>query len=150
MTGGLNFDEYYIRKADGTVVNQSIQLGLGQKLINTSEVCLSIGASGSLNYLTFNEDIISIAFSENRDGLLHKYNKKESFNNRLGFGGFVDMELKQILFNRLSLFSRVEANNVSLVPTKHIQRGLPFLKVDYSSVEFMLGIRFNLKTKQTN
>ncbi len=55
------------------------------------------------------------------------------------------MELKQILFNRLSLFSRVEADYVSLVPTKHMQRGLYFLKIDYSSVEFMLGIKFSLK-----
>lgn len=149
FSGGLNLGEYDAQKADGTVINQSIKLGLAQKLLNTSELCLSLGASGSLNYLTFDEDIIRIAFSENRDGLLYKYNKKESFKNRFGIGAFIDMEFKQILFNRLSLFSRVEAGYVSLVPTKHIQRGLSFLKVDYSSVEFMLGIRFDLK-KEAN
>lgn len=149
FSGGLYYGEYDAQKADGTVINQSIKLGLAQKLINTSEVCFSLGASGSLNFLTFDEEIISIAFSENRDGLLFKYNKKDSFKNRFGIGAFIDMELKQILFNRLSLFSRVEADYVRLVPTKHIQRGLSFLKVDYSSVEFMLGIRFDLK-KEAN
>ncbi len=149
FSGGLSLGEYNVRKADGTAVNHSIKLGLAQKLINTSEVCLSLGASGSLNYLTFDEDIIRIAFSENRDGLLYKYNKKESFKNRIGIGAFIDMELKQILFKRLSMFSRVEAGHVSLVTTKHIQRGLSFSKIDYSNVEFMLGLRFSLKNETT-
>jgi len=141
---GVNIGDYEARKADGTVMNQSIKLGLAQKLVNTSEVCLSVGVSGSLNYLTFDEDIISIAFSENRDGLLFKYNEKESFKNRFGIGGFVDMELKQILFDRLSLFSRVGVENVSLV-NNHFQRGISFLKIDYVSMECMLGLRFSLK-----
>lgn len=70
MSGGLYFDEYYIRKADGTVLNQSVKIGVAQKLVNTDEVCLSLGVNGSLNYLKFDEKTISIYFTDSREGYI--------------------------------------------------------------------------------
>ncbi len=104
--------------------------------------CISIGLIGSLNYVKIDENTVSIYYLETQILPVTQSDKTEKYKNRFGYGAFLDMELKQVLFKRLSVYSRVEVDDVSLVNS--YPRGFYFLKTDYTSLEFMLGVRFNL------
>lgn len=96
--------------------------------------------------MKFDEQIKNFWFDETRAGTISFEEKPEEFKNRFAYGAFLDMELKQVLFKRLSVFSRVEVDDVTLTNT--FIRGIPFLKWDYTYLEFMLGIRFNERLNQ--
>jgi hypothetical protein len=137
-------ENYDILKSDGTLSINRVKLGLAQKLISNNQYCISLGIVTSLNYAKFDESHVYIAFRESYPGTLFHEEKVEEFKNRFGYGAFLDMELKQVLSKRISLFSRIEVEDIELMG-KNRPIGIPFQKIGYTSLEFMLGVRYNLK-----
>jgi hypothetical protein len=118
---------------------------VAQILKNTDQVSLSLGGFASLNYLKFDEKIVGYEFIKDREGGIWYSSNNEFVKNRLGFGAFLDMEIKQIFFHNTSLFSRFGTHYIQLSSSKNWQRGLSFqLPISMVILEFVFGVRFNL------
>lgn len=139
-------ESYLTQRVDGELHANTIRLGAAQFLKNTDQVSLSAGGFVSLNYLKFDEKIVAYDFTEDREGDIWYKSNDESLKNRLGFGAFLDMEIKQIPLRNTALFSRVGTHYIQLKSSKNVERGISFqLPTSMISLEYTIGLRFHFK-----
>jgi hypothetical protein len=139
ISGGIN--DYLTKNVNGKILINTLKLGIAQKVINSNEVCLSIGCFASLNYFIINDKIIYMAFAEGKDGIISNDTNNEILKNKFGYGCLIDFEIKKILFENLSIFTRVEVARTKFQPEI---RGLSFTTLDFNSIGFSLGLKINL------
>jgi hypothetical protein len=137
-----------MRNVKGKLKVSSIKLGIAHKIKNSDEICLSIGGFASLNYFKFNEDINSYDFYTTREGSFWSSTRNELLKNRWGLGCFVDMEIKHIAFKNTSLFSRFGADLIGYTRNPVRDDSMNFIG-DIKSIEFVLGLRIDLKKKKS-
>ena len=141
-------ESYFNRNVNGKLHTNSIRLGVAQILKNTDQVSLSLGGFVSLNYLKFDETIVDYDFINGREVSIWYSSNNEFIKNKPGFGAFLDMEIKQILFHNTSLFSRVGTHYINLGYVENQQIGLGVqINSIMVNLEFVFGIRFNLNKK---
>jgi hypothetical protein len=135
-------DLYFIEKVTGKILINKFKLGIAQKVMNSDKVCISLGGYASLNYFKIDTNIEFLGFSTTREGTIFFDTEDEFLKNKFGFGGLIDLDIKQFLFENMSLFSRIEVAHTKFKPDV---RGLSFTTFDFNYIGFALGLRINLK-----
>ena len=139
---------YTSQRVNGKLFVNTLKLGIAQKIKNSEAVCISLGAFASMNYFKFDDQIVTYEYIEMSEGNIWHRDGNELVKNRWGLGCFIDMEIKQVFLKNTSLFSRIGMDYIELVSSKNIQRGLSFQTNNMTSLEFALGLRFDLKKKK--
>lgn len=138
---------YVLYKTNGKLFANSLRLGFGQNILNSKYCRISLGVYGSLNYFRFNETSNNMGF--NIDTIWYndkiKYNK--SVNNKPGIGGLIDFEIKNVLFENTSVFTRISGDIIQYDGLKI--HGYPFLTPRITDLSYQLGIKINLKNKKS-
>lgn len=135
-------DLYYIEKVTGKILINKFKFGIAQKVMNSDKVCISLGGYASLNYFKIDNKIEFLGFSTTREGTILFDTEDEILKNKLGFGGLIDLDIKQFLFENLSLFSRIEVAHTKFEPHG---LGVPFTTFGFNYIGFAFGLRINLK-----
>lgn len=149
-TYSLNYrDSYYndIIIINGKMYVNSLRLGLSQILLNTENSRISIGGYGSVTYFKYNDNwthfFVSDSINSHWSGT-----RNHSYNNRIGFGGFIDFEIKHVFFDNVSLFTRIAGEDI-VHYQEEVYGGDPF---NYSNIQFLscfVGVRINLKKENS-
>jgi hypothetical protein len=132
---------YIMRKVDGNILANSLKLGIVQKLKNSKYICISAGGYACLNYFKFDDNIHYFNYESGIIGYDHFSSRDDFEKNKVGFGCLIDLELKQVIFDNTSLFSRF---NSEIIYYDGNIEGLSFINPSIASVCFMLGIKINL------
>ncbi len=140
--GGTELNSYLIIDATGTLFLGSMNLGFARNLISSESYSISLGGFIGLNYLFRNENKTYLNFDTVHPGRVTNSTFERWNSNKFGFGLLLDMEIKQIIIDQLSLFSRIEVAHTNNDP---VVRGLSFEVFSYNSISFSLGLKYNLK-----
>ena len=111
-------------------------------VVTLLSLVITLGGFVRLNYLFRNEEITSLYFDTVHPGIIENSTLEEWNSNKFGYGFLLDIEVKQILLDQLSLFSRIEVAHTNNDP---IVRGISFEVFSYNSISFSLGVKYNLK-----
>jgi len=132
---------YVMHEVDGKMQNISIRTGIGQKIVSTNELGISLGVFMSLNYFKLKEDIHYFNYDPIMMNFDKNISKDEFVKNRIGGGLFIDLELKQIILKNISLFSRCIAD---IVKYDGQIDGDPFCTSSIKDLGFSIGMKVAL------
>jgi hypothetical protein len=143
------YDEIHASTADGVSLiikeitpNNSrtyLKLNYSYSLINTEKSGLNIGPEVSLNFFTIDEDFKQIPNGMFPGGVS---NYSYSMSNRLGFGLFMEYELKEIISKRLSTFISLNSE-LTLFEKSGLDGGTKPSLIQWTN--YNLGVRYSLK-----
>ncbi len=131
----------YIKKVDPQNERFVFKLNYLLKLVNKSKASLCIGPEIGLNYFILNE---AIQRYENERIEAGNYENKYSRKNKFGYGLMIEFEIKEIIQERISIFSSVHPEITSF--EKADIEGSS-LSPDIRWVNMHLGIRYQLKNR---
>jgi hypothetical protein len=138
--------EYYrIESAQGDFSTLSVNVGAAQKLVTSNCLEFSVGADVGLNYYKQDNEYISIGLDKKRNDILYfnSSNEIEKRKNKFGIGAFIDMELKGIIFDELSIFSRLNIYH-SEYGDKHALRDDVPKTSKINNVSFRVGVKYRI------
>ena len=131
-----------MRDVEGKLFVNSISLGIARNLFNKQENRLSIGGYASLNYFKFNDERHYFLYESGAIGYDYVSTYSELIKNKLGLGCFLEIELKSILFDNTSLFTRM--NTEIIFYDARFITGSPFHVGNIFNFRFHLGIKIYL------
>lgn len=132
---------YIMYMAKGKFYANSIKLGIAQKLIDTKVFCISAGTYACLNYFYINENRHYFYYENETLGSDNITDLEKRYNNRPGIGGLIDLELKKLISNRISLYSRIGGD---IIHFDGRILGNPFAVNKIASLNYTLGIKIKL------
>jgi hypothetical protein len=106
------------RKIKGDFSSTAINIGIAQKIKNTNELCIAIGGYAGLNYFKFDDYIYNYYLGEG-GWYFEKHSRNEIRKNKIGFGGFVEFELKSLFFKNISLFTRINTEYIDFSESRY-------------------------------
>lgn len=138
-------DFYTVESVNGSFSASSVDIGLAQKIITSNCLEFSVGVDGGLNYYKQDNKYISIGLVKNRNEILYFNNENEieERKNKLGIGAFIDMELRNIFFDNLSLFSRLNIYHSDYIDKPIISDDVPKTS-KINSVSFSVGVKYRI------
>lgn len=144
------FDSYDIKSVNGSFSTSSVNVGVAQKIVTSDCLEFSVGADAGLNYYKQNNEYISIGLDKERNEIIYfnTSNEIEKRKNKFGIGAFIDMELKNIFFDNLSVFSRLNIYHSDYIDKPIIRDDVPKTS-NINSVSFRIGVKYRIpKTKE--
>ena len=131
---------YVMKDVDGELFVNSIQVGVARNLINLKESRLSVGGYASLNYFKFNDDrhYFNYEYGVVGSDYFTKVSKIE--NHKIGLGCYLDFELKNIILENTSLFTRI---NGEIIQYDGNIKGILFSNPRIINFKIHLGIKIN-------
>jgi hypothetical protein len=132
---------YYAKITDGSFQYSSMNLGVAQKLITRESFDFSIGLRGGLNYYRMNAQTRFLSFYTFQTGTIDDERIDDKRNHKPGIGLFLDMELKQIVFSNLSLFSRVDFYHSDYSDKPIVHESMPKIN-NLNMLGFRLGVKY--------
>lgn len=141
------FDSYDIKSINGCFSTSSVNVGAAQKIVTSDCLEFSVGADAGLNYYKQDYEITSIGLDKERNKILHfnTRNETEKRKNKFGIGAFIDMELKSIVFDDLSIFSRLNIYHSDYID-KPVERDDVPKTSKINSVSFRVGIKYRISS----
>jgi hypothetical protein len=140
---------YSMQIGYGEIFKGNLNLGIALNALSSDHYRISFGAFLGLNYLRRQENIKQIYFDPRSEGNVYNDTIDEWYKNRLGWGVSLEVELKQVIIERLSLLTRIEAGQTSL-EDGDMPRGISFLVWGYNSFTFSFGLKYSLKRKNAS
>jgi hypothetical protein len=140
------FDSYDIKSINGSFSTSSVNIGAAQKIVTSNCMEFSIGAEAGLNYYKPDFEITSVGLDKERNEIIYfnTYAETEKRKNKFGIGAFIDMELKNIFFDNLSIFSRLNIYHTNNVDQPLPRGGGSLMSVDVKSIMFRVGIKYRI------
>ena len=141
------FDSYDIKSINGCFSTSNVNVGAAQKIVTSDCLEFSVGADAGLNYYKQDYEITSIGLDKERNEIIHfnTRNETEQRKNKFGIGAFIDMELKRIVFDDLSIFSRLNIYH-SEYGDKHALRDDVPKTSKINSVSFKIGLKYRISS----
>jgi hypothetical protein len=141
------FDSYDIKSVNGSFSASSVNIGAAQKLVTSNCLEFSVGAETGLNYYKQDNEYISIGLDKERNEILYfnTSDEIEKRKNKFGIGAFIDMELKRIIFDNLSLFSRLNIYHSDYIDEPLLRGGGPETS-DINSISFRIGVKYRISS----
>ncbi len=146
-TESSGFVNHIIQTGSGEVFKGGINLGASYNMISSEHYQISVGSYLGINYIQRVEDCRLIAYEIDHPVDLSYKSIDEWHLNRLGWGVSVDVEVKHVLLDQLSVFTRIEAGQTRL--KDEIASGIPFEVNGYNGITFSWGVKYNLERKYT-
>jgi hypothetical protein len=136
---------YRIESVNGSFSTSGVNIGAGQKIVTFDCMEFSVGADAGLNYYNQNFEITSVGLDKERNEIIyfHTDNETEKRKNKFGIGAFVDMELKNVFFNNLSVFSRLNIYHSDYIDKPIISDDVPKTS-KINSVSFSVGVKYRI------
>lgn len=141
---------YRIESVNGSFSTSGVNIGAAQKIVTTDCLEFSVGADAGLNYYNQDFEITSVGLDKERNEIIYFHTDKETEKrkNKFGIGAFVDMELKNVFFNNLSVFSRLNIYHSDYIDKPIIRDDVP-KTLNINSVSFRVGVKYRIpKTKE--
>ena len=139
-----------VQIGNGEIFKGNVNLGASVNILSSHHYLISLGAFLGINYIHRVENIKSFSYSSSEIGDIYLDTIDYWYSNRLGWGVFLDVELMQVVVEQLSLFTRIEAGQSSVVDGRTMLRGIPFIISGYNSITFSFGMRYSLNSKNTS
>jgi len=139
-----------VQIGNGEIFKGNVNLGVSVNILSSNHYLISLGAFLGLNYLHRQENTTKFSLEQDLAGYMDKGIIDEWYTNRLGYGIFLDVELMQVVIEQLSLFTRIETGQTSLVDGGTMVRGIPFIVSGYNSIAFSFGMRYSFISKNTS
>lgn len=141
------FDSYDIKSINGCFSTSSVNVGAAQKIVTSDCLEFSVGADAGLNYYKQDYEITSIGLDKERNEIIHfnTRNETEKRKNKFGIGAFIDMELKRIVFDDLSIFSRLNIYHSDYID-KPVERDDVPKTSKINSVSFRIGLKYRISS----
>ncbi len=138
-------DYYRIESVNGNFSTSSVNVGAAQKIVTSSCLEFSVGADVGLNYYKQDNETISISLDKERNEILYfnTSNEIEKRKNKFGIGAFIDMELKRIFFDDLSIFSRLNIYHSDYID-KPVERDDVPKTSNINNVSFRIGLKYRI------
>jgi|JFJP01.2.fsa_nt_gi hypothetical protein len=136
---------YIIQSVNGSFSISSVNIGAAQKIVASDCLEFSVGADAGLNYYKPDFEITSVGLDKERNEIT-SFNtsvESEKRKNKFGIGAFIDMELKNIFFENLSVFSRLNIYHISYNEPL-VRGGGSFMAVDINSIGFRVGVKYRI------
>ena len=130
----------------GEVFKGNVNTGVAIYVLRSEHYSISIGTYLGLNYVHRKEITTHLQADEYGWSRMHRDTMDYWYKNRWGYGVFLDMEIKQFMFEQMGLFTRIEMGYTRLMDGSMI-RGVPFLVYGYNSISFSIGLKYNLRKK---
>ncbi len=140
-----NISDYHtIKSVNGSFSASSVDIGLAQKIITSNCLEFSVGVDAGLNYYKQDNEYISIGLNKDRNEILYFNNENEIVKrkNKFGIGAFIDMELKRIIFDDLSIFSRLNIYHSDYA--KPIVLNNTYQTSYVNRISFRLGLKYRI------
>ncbi len=136
---------YRIVSVNGSFSTSSVNIGAAQKLFTSDCLEFSVGADSGLNYYQQDNVVTFIGLDKERNEIIYFYNESETEKrkNKFGIGAFIDMELKRIFFDNLSIFSRLNIYHSDYIDKPIIRDDVPKTS-KINSVSFRIGIKYRI------
>ncbi len=139
------FGSYIVKSVNGRFSTSSVNIGAAQKLVTSNCLEFSVGAETGLNYYKQDNDYFSIGLDKERNEIIY-FNTGEDIEkrkNKLGIGAFIDMELKSIIIDNLSIFSRLNLYHSEYEDKHTLRDDIP--KTSFiNSVSFRIGVKYRI------
>lgn len=136
---------YIIESVNGSFSTSSVNIGAAQKIVTSDCLEFSVGAEAGLNNYKPDLEITSVTLDRERNEIsyFNTGSESEKRKNKFGIGAFIDMELKNVFFENLSVFSRLDIYHISY--NEPLQRGGgSFMAVDINSIGFRVGVKYRI------
>jgi hypothetical protein len=142
-------DTYDIKLFEGDFYHASARLGIAQKLITSEYFDFSIGLVTGLNYYKNDNEVRYLGFDTRLIGSVADGHETDIRIGRFGYGAIIDMELKRILIDNLSLFARLDLYQSSYTPGPY-PRGGDGVTSTINSICFGIGLKYRFNVSNTN
>lgn len=139
------FETYDIKSGNGSFSASSVNIGAAQKIVTTDCLEFSVGADAGLNYYQQDNEITSIGLDKERNEIIYFNTESEieKRKNKFGIGAFIDMELKNVFFDNLSVFSRLNIYHSDYIDEPIIRNDVPKTS-NINSVSFRIGVKYRI------
>ena len=139
------FETYDIKSGNGSFSASSVNIGAAQKIVTTDCLEFSVGADAGLNYYQQDNEITSIGLDKERNEIIYFNTESEieKRKNKFGIGAFIDMELKNVFFDNLSVFSRLNIYHSDYIDEPIIRDDVPKTS-NINSVSFRIGVKYRI------
>jgi hypothetical protein len=140
--------EYYrIVSTQGSFSTSSVNVGAAQKIVTSNCLDFSVGADAGLNYYKQDNEVISIGLDKERNEIIYfnTSNETEKRKNKFGIGAFIDIELKRIFFDNLSIFSKLNIYHSDYIDKPVLRNDVPKTS-SINSISFRIGIKYRIPT----
>ncbi len=136
-------ESYLIQLKNGSFSTAGINLGIAQKIVASEWFNFSAGVKGGLNYYQLENDVQYLNFHAGQNGTYSTETEKEIRKNKPGIGILLDMELKRVIINKLSLFSRIDLYH-SGYSNKHVVLDDIVKTHTITSFGFKMGLKLKI------
>ena len=136
---------YRIESVNGSFSTSGVNIGAAQKIVTSDCLEFSVGADAGLNYYQQDNEITSVGLDKERNETIYFHTDKETEKrkNKFGIGAFIDMELKNVFFNNLSVFSRLNIYHSDYIDKPIIRDDVPET-LNINSVSFRIGVKYRI------
>ena len=143
----LIYDTYRIKTTTGSFSTSSVNVGVAQKLLTSNCLEFSVGAEAGLNYYKQDNEFKTIELNNDVNEVIYydNGNEIEKRKNKVGFGAFIDMELKEIIFKNISIFSRINIYHSDYIDGP-IEYGGPPKTRKINSLSYRIGLRYRIQS----
>lgn len=138
-------DAYDIKTVNGSFSTSGVNIGAALKIVTSDCLEFSVGVDAGLNYYQQDNEITSVGLDKERNEIIYFHTDKETEKrkNKFGIGAFVDMELKNVFFDNLSVFSRLNIYH-SDYEGKHYPRMDVPITFNINSISFRVGVKYRI------
>ena len=136
---------YIIESVNGSFSTSSVNIGAAQKIVTSDCLEFSVGAEAGLNNYKPDLEITSVTLDRERNEIsyFNTGSESEKRKNKFGIGAFIDMELKNVFFNNLSVFSRLNIYHSDYIDKPIIRDDVPET-LNINSVSFRIGVKYRI------
>ncbi len=138
-------DAFKINTVNGSFSTSSVNLGAAQKIVTSNCLEFSVGVDAGLNYYQQNNEVTAIGLDKERNEIIyfHTETETEKRKNKFGIGAFIDIELKRIIFDNLSIFSRLNIYHSDYIDKPIIRDDVPKTS-NINNVSFRIGLKYRI------
>ncbi len=145
-SNGPQFPEYYFYKINSKNQRLGLHINFCHNLIENDNSSLGIGSGLSYYYFFYDRKTELTHYRPYPDNFIRQTVSESTYNknNRIGLDIFIEFEIKSVVVERISLFSRINAGLITYGTFAHEMGGwdYPWL-TKWLTVNF--GLRYNLK-----
>jgi hypothetical protein len=130
---------YVMQQVEGQMHHIMVRTGIAIKIINSNDAGISMGLHASFNHFKLDDEIHYYFYdnvSEDTDFISSKKTLKDKF----GGGCFIDFELKHLISDHISLFSK---STFDLIHYDGDLVGNPFYTGRLFNIGFSAGLRYS-------